>query len=377
MAFKIRRGTDAQRLLITPAQGELIYTTDTKQLYVGDGSTAGGIAVDTGGAVTFTSIASDVTPDADSTRDIGSSGNRWADGWFDNVYGAFSGALTGNVTGTLTGNVTGDVTGNVQGDLVGSVFADDSTTVIDSVNKKIFGSIYSNINGNLYLSTNPSNNYLTNGDIVFQDNVVSLLNSLDTVQFGTNDAALGVSITIKSSDITNKAITVDSLTDGSSSNSFELQTSRGTLGVPLTLTQGDPIFTLVNRGYNGASYQFSSALFAQIDTDVSHPVSGSAMPGMIGFATSNNNGGAFNTLIFDSFGRLGVNTSTPTATLTVAGDASFTGPVKLAVYADDAARSTAITSPAKGMVVFMTSGTAPSVTNKTVVYDGGAWVALH
>jgi hypothetical protein len=29
------------------------------------------------------------------------------------------------------------------------------------------------------------------------------------------------------------------------------------------------------------------------------------------------------------------------------------------------------------MVVFMTSGTAPSVTNKTVVYDGGAWIALH
>ena len=46
MAFKIRRGTNAERLTITPAQGELIYTTDTKKLYVGDGSTVGGIASD-------------------------------------------------------------------------------------------------------------------------------------------------------------------------------------------------------------------------------------------------------------------------------------------------------------------------------------------
>ena len=42
MALRLRRGTDAERLLITPVEGELIYTTDTKKLYAGDGSTAGG-----------------------------------------------------------------------------------------------------------------------------------------------------------------------------------------------------------------------------------------------------------------------------------------------------------------------------------------------
>jgi hypothetical protein len=47
MAFKIRRGTDAERLTITPAEGELIYTTDTKKIYVGDGSTVGGIPSET------------------------------------------------------------------------------------------------------------------------------------------------------------------------------------------------------------------------------------------------------------------------------------------------------------------------------------------
>lgn len=45
MSLKIRRGTDTERLTITPAEGELIYTTDTKELYVGDGSTVGGNVV--------------------------------------------------------------------------------------------------------------------------------------------------------------------------------------------------------------------------------------------------------------------------------------------------------------------------------------------
>ena len=47
MALQIRRGTDAQRQGITPLAGELISTTDTKKLFVGDGSTVGGVQVDT------------------------------------------------------------------------------------------------------------------------------------------------------------------------------------------------------------------------------------------------------------------------------------------------------------------------------------------
>ena len=46
MSLRIRRGTDAQRTGVTFLEGELIYTTDTKKLYVGDGTTAGGVAID-------------------------------------------------------------------------------------------------------------------------------------------------------------------------------------------------------------------------------------------------------------------------------------------------------------------------------------------
>ena len=42
MALQFRRGTETDRLSIVPASGEPIWTTDTKQLYVGDGQTTGG-----------------------------------------------------------------------------------------------------------------------------------------------------------------------------------------------------------------------------------------------------------------------------------------------------------------------------------------------
>lgn len=49
MPLQFRRGTDAQRTAITPAAGEPIWVTDTQALYVGDGSTAGGVAITGGG----------------------------------------------------------------------------------------------------------------------------------------------------------------------------------------------------------------------------------------------------------------------------------------------------------------------------------------
>jgi hypothetical protein len=42
MALLIRRGAEADRLNFTPEEGELIYVTDTKLLYIGDGITPGG-----------------------------------------------------------------------------------------------------------------------------------------------------------------------------------------------------------------------------------------------------------------------------------------------------------------------------------------------
>ena len=56
MALKLRQGLNADRAAITPEIGELIYATDTKTLFVGDGTTAGGNAISGGGSGTVTSV---------------------------------------------------------------------------------------------------------------------------------------------------------------------------------------------------------------------------------------------------------------------------------------------------------------------------------
>jgi hypothetical protein len=51
MALQIRRGLESARTSITPAEGEVLYVTDTKRMYIGDGTTLGGVQV--GGNLLF------------------------------------------------------------------------------------------------------------------------------------------------------------------------------------------------------------------------------------------------------------------------------------------------------------------------------------
>jgi sugar lactone lactonase YvrE len=67
MTLQFRRGTDSDRLTITPSAGEPIWTTDTEKLYVGDGSTAGGILATGGtGGTDSATVSSIITATVDS-----------------------------------------------------------------------------------------------------------------------------------------------------------------------------------------------------------------------------------------------------------------------------------------------------------------------
>lgn len=73
MALQIRRDTTGNRSGVTPAQGEPFYDTTTKGLFMGDGSTAGGVAVVTDGTLAlFNVIDSGATGDGvtDDTADL-------------------------------------------------------------------------------------------------------------------------------------------------------------------------------------------------------------------------------------------------------------------------------------------------------------------
>src|SRR6056300_1439364 len=182
MALQIRRGLEADRLSITPAAGELLYVTDTGNVYVGDGTTAGGVLVtgdvlnDTSpqlggdldlngnditgtgninitGTITATgninlgdasadnisvvgSLTTNLTPALDSNVDIGTSSLRWRNGYFagltvDGQIDAISinsrlvaddSTISFDPTnGVFDGSFVGNITGNVSGNVTGNV----------------------------------------------------------------------------------------------------------------------------------------------------------------------------------------------------------------------------------------------------------------
>jgi Major tropism determinant N-terminal domain len=51
--IQIRRGVEAQRALVTPDTGELLFTTDLHEIFVGDGATAGGLFIGGGSGTGF------------------------------------------------------------------------------------------------------------------------------------------------------------------------------------------------------------------------------------------------------------------------------------------------------------------------------------
>jgi|14BtaG_2_1085337.scaffolds.fasta_scaffold00593_6 hypothetical protein len=237
MALQIRRGTDAERTAgggVVFANGELVYVTDTDKLYIGDGATAGGLplagsaiasigeyivadtinstldlqqnldlngkdiigtgniniagTINATGNVTIgddastdtvdfgAKITSSLTPNADSTYDIGATNARWNNGYFtglavdgqidavainadviadnstvmvDKSSNTLTGDLTGDVTGDTAGTHTGAVVGNVTGDVTGDTAGTHTGAVVGNVTGDVTGDVVGNVTGNV------------------------------------------------------------------------------------------------------------------------------------------------------------------------------------------------------------------------------------
>ena len=179
MALRIRRGTNAERLTVTPLAGELIYTTDTKALYVGDGAVVGGKLLASGSTIISDIVLNsnditgtgniDITGNIDVTGNIHAQGNITADG--NLVLGdadtdgiTLNAELTSNIIPDQTDTyalgstnnrwnlaviksvqadaiTTSTIAGTLDGDVKGSVFGEDSTPLVDAIASKVIGPI--------------------------------------------------------------------------------------------------------------------------------------------------------------------------------------------------------------------------------------------
>ena len=191
MALQLRRGTDAERKLATFSVGEIIYTTDTKKVFVGDGTTVGGKFVgsfadaglravttfDNGQFVTnyeteYTadghlamndkdvvgvrdlnvsrSVTSSLLP-ASTSNNLGSTIAPWGTLYVNNI--TANTTINANVSGTLTGNTFGDHIGDVRnGDLYGNVYSESNRKLIDWETEIFDGIFQGNLTGSVYNS---------------------------------------------------------------------------------------------------------------------------------------------------------------------------------------------------------------------------------
>lgn len=367
MALRLRRGTDAERGTITPLSGELIYTTDTGKLYVGDGTTLGGNLVGpvaassydvindltpqlggdldlngsdiigTGninitGTITATGsinlgdgaedniivggvITSSLTPGTSDAYDLGSAANRWRQLHVNGV--AVDGhieALSINADLIDDGSVVAfnSATGLFTGDLQGNILAGDSSIIVNSNTGEFTGNLTGNTTG--YHTGDVSGSVFTNNStLVIDGNFGSIHpNRIYTSTFlriTDETPATTNTIQMESQDqFTALQIVRNSASDISGSN----------------LRYGQ-----IRFGRNDSNGLLSTGIISA-NRDfvwIGHTTSGSVSDADI-VAISNQ--------------RFGIGTVTPVATLDVQGDAVITGDVTAAAFkgtfvADDSA----------------------------------------
>jgi hypothetical protein len=175
MALQLRRGTSGTRTSIVPVAGELIYTTDNKLVYVGDGTTAGGTLVSGGG---LNDIVNDTTPQLGGNLDV----NGFAITSAGNANVAINPGGTGDIL--LQGLLTINDAGNIQ--KTGELNITSNTRVAIGRNSDL-------IDGNLYITRNSYSNTFAQGFTFAQHH-----NTSDTVNFnfvrsrGTGTASTAV-----------------------------------------------------------------------------------------------------------------------------------------------------------------------------------------
>jgi len=372
MALKLRRGTNAERLTVTPEQGELIYTTDTKRLFVGDGSTAGGTVVtgindivdDTSpqlggdldlngnnitgsgniniaGTITATgninlgdgaggdiinvggAFSGAILPDQDIAFDVGSTNYRWRNGFFNglNVYGLLtataisSDLIAGDSSvaysasnNRFSGDFVGNLTGNVDGDLTGSVFSDDSSLIVDAINYKITTRTIFTPASDLQIEGN-SINVASSGPLN-----IGADNEAGTFQNGQ--------LVLKRSGGAGVAISVNTYQNGDNISDIKAVKHRGTVDSPLTYQAGDRTLEIVGQAFDGTANRENVTLVFETTAGVSNNVA----PGKATFKIYNSTGSSTD-FVFNNDGVISAGGLSLTGNATVNGSvtSSFVG----------------------------------------------------
>jgi hypothetical protein len=333
MPLQIRRGTEFQRLAMTVplASGELLFTTDDGYLYVGNGSTLGGVkitgyndedAVDAVGAALVNGVHSGITFTYGTTQDVAGRidaaidlsnypGTLKADAIRGTIVAddstilvdAVSGRIVGPVFANVVGNVTGDLTGNVTGNINGVVTGTPGSTLIGTVNGDLVGNTNGYHTGDVKGSVFGFDSSLivdadsgtVVGNILSEEAEIDIYEGRTIKLEGTNLDGIKAGIVINTDgDLFDPydLITINQAKNNATGPGTLVTRSRGTLSSPAPLQTNDVVFTTVCIGRD------SNNAFANLaSTEV--VVNGSPTPGYIPTKMNFNlwNGSVFETIL--------------------------------------------------------------------------------
>ena len=384
--LRLKRGTKTALQTnpgFTPAEGELVYTTDSKEVFVGDGATQGGVPV---------SVSTQNLEDLGNVQALAAqkdqilvyNGSNWAateNPALDvrgNIYGddstllvdAINGkivgpvetttvtatTLTGNLVGDSQGSHTGSVVGNVVGNLVGSVtgdltgtvtfasggggggiFGDDSTVILDGTTRALTVNSIKNLN-NLSIESSGSIDVANNGALSLGAN-----DSSGTFQNGQ--------LLVKRSGTAGIAFAISTYQDGDNISDIKAVKHRGTITAPTSYQAGDRIMELVGQAFDGTANRESVFLRFQTTAAVSNNVA----PGKSTLFVANADG-SFKSFISENDGTFTADNLKSNAGFVQFGSMTTT-------------QRDALTA-ANGMVIYNSSD------NKFQGYENGAWVNL-
>jgi Major tropism determinant N-terminal domain len=426
MPLQIRRGTTAERLSITPLVGELVFDTTLSQIFVGNGTTAGGTspnidtetieqALDTVGAALVNGTHQNISFTYGTVQDTA---NR-----IDATVSVSDLLENLDLNGfDIVGNGNISITGQIIGDVTGSIFADNSTMLIDGTNGRIVGPVFANVTGNVL--GNLAGNVIGNltGDVtgsVFGDDSVILIDgtnstiNLEETFDGSilpsvdNQSDLG-SLSKRIKDVyTNGTIFANNISSEASNLYISSDSGivtigdpadfKGSLNVISNLYQGTVSPLNISQHFSNPAVNGLYFLRTRGTTESRSPVQINDQLGKIVFqgqygATNATWFGASITAVVTGAPsgihiptKLSLSTDDGVAQQTVeitengeilTNAVNITKFLKLPVYADDTARLTAIPTPVKGMVIMMESGTTPAATNEIQFFNGTSWVNL-
>ena len=273
MSLRIRRGTEAQRTGVPFDNGELVYTTDTKQLWIGDGVTAGGSPVVgsniTGYGLTFNATSKRIEVAGLTADDISNGINNkffstdlaqdataalFAAGTHTNITFQYDDTLNKiNATVTLDGIGLTDIVNDTSPSLGGDLDL-NSNDITGSGNINITGDITGV--GNVTVS-----GIFDNGVLTIDNDAITSESSILT--FGASTTPIGLIIN-SSADI--DGCDFRSVTSASAGPNIAFSAVRGSIISPTVVTVGDTVGQIRFQGYQNTPVGFTQANLVTINS---------------------------------------------------------------------------------------------------------------